>query len=130
MQRMEQPRKSKRNAARWDMDKVRYHLNKPPAPNREIRSLDAILPDVLEGLEQPKSENILILRDAWPKLCGEQIAQHSEPGFIKDFTLNIFVDHPGWMPELERFKRVLLQKLQAQYRELRIRKLNFLLEHK
>lgn len=127
---MEQPRKSKPNPARWDMDKVRFHLSKPLAPNRDIRSLDGILNDVIAGLEKPQSENILILRDAWPKLVGAQIAKHSSPGFIKDFSLNVFVDHPGWIPELERIKRFLLQKLQAQYRELRIRKLNFLLEHR
>ncbi|MEN7972795.1 MAG: DUF721 domain-containing protein [Verrucomicrobiota bacterium] len=127
---MEQPRKSKRNAARWDMDKVRYHLDKPPAPNREIRAIDGILKDVLEGLEQPQCENILILRDAWPKLVGAQIAKHSEPGFIKESVLHVFVDLPGWLPELERIKRMLLQKLQSRYRELRIRRLSFLLEHK
>ena len=130
MQRMEQPRKSKRNVARWDLDKVRYCLSKPPAPNREIRSLGDILPDVLAGLEIPQSENILILRKAWPALVGAQIAQHSEPGFIKDFMLYVYVDHPGWMPELERQKWFLLQKLQSQYRELRIRRLNLLLEQK
>ncbi|MCK4565133.1 MAG: DUF721 domain-containing protein, partial [Verrucomicrobia bacterium] len=96
----------------------------------DIRSIDGILKDVIDGLEQPQSENILILRDAWSELVGEQIAKHSTPGFIKDFALNVFVDLPGWMPELERIKRLLLQKLQSQYRELRIRKLNFLLEHK
>lgn len=127
---MEQPRKSKPNWARWDMDKVRFHLSKPLAPNRDIRSIDGILKDVIDGLEKPQSENILILREAWPKLVGAQIAKHSSPGFIKDFALNVFVDHPGWIPELERIKRFLLQKLQSQYRELRIRKLNFLLEHK
>ena len=127
---MEQPRNSKRNFARWDIDKVRYRLSKPPAPNREIRSLEDILPDILAGLRVPQSENILILRKAWPQLAGEQIAQHSEPGFIKDFALYIHVDHPGWMPELERHKRILLQKLQSQYRELRIRRLLFLLEQK
>ena len=127
---MEQPRKMKQNAARWDLDKVRYKMGKPPAPKREIRSLGDILPNVMEGLEVPKNENILLLRDAWPKLVGVQIAQHSEPGFIKDFALNVFVDLPGWLPELERIKRMLLQKLQSQYKELRIRRLNFLLEHK
>ncbi len=127
---MEQPRKSRSNPARWELDKTRFHLSKPPSPNREIRRLDEILNDVVEGLEQPQSENILILRNAWPKLVGAQIAKHSAPGFIKDFALHVFVDHPGWMPELERIKRLLLQKLQSQYRDLRIRKLNFLLEHK
>jgi hypothetical protein len=127
---MEQPRKSKHNSARWDMDKVRFHLAKPVSPNRDIRSIDGILKDVLDGLEQPQSENILILRKAWPELVGPQIAKHSSPGFIKDFSLHVFVDHPGWLPELERIKRLLLQKLQSNYRELRIRRLKFLLEYK
>ena len=85
---------------------------------------------VVEALEEPQSENILILRDAWPKLVGKQITGHSEPGFIKDFTLHIYVNHPGWLPELERLKHTLLQKLQSHYRELGIRKLSFILEHK
>lgn len=120
----------KRNQARWDLDQIRYCIGKAPAPNREIRSLGEILPDVMDGLETPQSENILILRRAWPKLVGEQIAQHSTPAFIKDFALYIDIDLPGWMPELVRIKRVLLQKLQAQYRELNVRTLNFQLEHK
>lgn len=130
MQGMEQPRNNKPNRDRWDVDKVRYHLEKAPAPNRDIRGIDEILKDVVEGLEQPVQENILILRKAWPELAGRQIAQHSEPGFIKDSTLHVFVDHPGWMPELERIKRLLLQKLQSRCRELKIHKLNFILEHK
>jgi len=130
MRDMEQPRNSKPNRDRWDMDKVRFHLEKPPAPNREILGIDDILKDVVVGLEQPVQENILVLRKAWPKLVGAQIAKHSEPGFIKEFALHVFVDHPGWMPELERIKGMLLQKLQSSYRELRIRKLNLLLEHK
>ena len=127
---MEQARNSKPNRDRWDMDKVRFRLDKPISPNREIRCIDEILKDVVGGFEQPVQENVLVLRKAWAELVGEQIAQHSEPGFIKDFALHVFVDHPGWMPELERIKGVLLQKLQARYREMRIRKLNLLLEHK
>ncbi len=130
MQRMEQPRNSKPNRDRWNMDKVRYHLDKPPAPKRDIRSVGDILKDVVEGFEQPVQESVLILREAWPKLVGAQIAKHSDPGFIKDFTLYVHVNHPGWMPELERLKRVLLQKLKGSYRDMRIRRLSFILEHK
>ena len=130
MKRMEQPRNSKRSRDRWDMDKVRYHLDKPPSPNREIKSVGDILKDVVDGLKQPTQENVLVLRKAWPKLVGEQIAKHSEPGFIKDYALYVFVDHPGWMPELERLKRPLLMKLQNSYRELRIRQLRFSLQHR
>lgn len=127
---MEQPRNSRPNADRWDMDKVRFHLDKPPAPRRDIREMHDVLNDVVTGLVQPTQENVLMLRKAWPELVGPQVALHSEPGFIKDFALHIFVDHPGWMPELERIKGMLLQKLQASYREMRIRRLNFLLEQK
>ncbi len=100
------------------------------SPKRDIRNMRDVLSDVMDGLEQPQSENILILRKAWPKLVGAQIAQHSEPGFIKDYVLHVRVDLPGWMPELERLKRVLLQKLKSQYHELQIRRLNFVLAHK
>lgn len=105
-------------------------MNQQPAPVREVRKLGDLLKDVVNGLEKPQCESILILKEAWPKLAGAQIASHSEPGFRKDNALYIWVDHPGWMPELERIKRILLQKLQAQYRELRIRRITFILKHK
>jgi len=89
-----------------------------------------VLKVVVLGFEQPVQESVLVLRDSWPKLIGKQISLHSHPGFIKDFTLHVFVDHPGWMPELERLKRVLLHKLQSNYREMRIRKLRFILQHR
>lgn len=122
---MEQPRNSRNNPDRWDIDRVRFRLDKQPAPNRDIRGIGDVLKDVVEGLEQPVQENVLVLRDAWPKLVGAQIAKHSEPGFIKDNALYVFVNHPGWLPELERMKRMLLQKLQSNYRELRIHQLRF-----
>jgi predicted nucleic acid-binding Zn ribbon protein len=127
---MEDPRKSKADWGRWNVDRIRYHLAKPPAPNREIRPIGDILSDVISGLEQPQDENILILRKAWPEIAGEQIAKHSHPVLLQGFVLHVEVDHPGWLPELERLKRVLLQKLQSSYRELGIRKLHFSLSHR
>jgi len=113
--------------ARWDLDKVRFKLNKPEAPRREIRSIDGILQQVMDGLEQPQSEHILLLRDAWPKLVGPQIAKHSSPGFIKDWALYIRVDHPGWLPEIKRNGSIILTKLKANYPSLSIRRVIFIL---
>ena len=112
------------------MDRVRYNLNKPPAPKRDVKSVADVLKDVVSSFEQPVQESVLVLREAWPKLVGPQIATHSEPGFIKDFALTVFVDHPGWMAELERMKRPVLMKLQASYRNLRIRHIRFALQHR
>jgi predicted nucleic acid-binding Zn ribbon protein len=122
---MEDPRNSKTDWGRWNVDRIRFHLDKPPAPRRDIRPIGDVLQDVVAGLEQPQDENILILREAWPEIAGAQIAKHSLPVNLQNFVLHVEVDHPGWLPELERLKRVLLQKLQSSYRELRIRQLHF-----
>lgn len=122
---MEDPRNKKTNWGRWNVDRIRFRLAKPPAPARDIRPIGDVLKDVVAGLEQPQDENILILRTAWPELAGAQIAKHSQPASLQHFVLHVDVDHPGWLPELERLKRVLLQKLQSNYRELRIRQLHF-----
>ena len=130
MRGMEDPRQSKRNYARWELDRVRYKLGKPSAPKRDIRSIGDILKDVVAGLEEPVDDHLLGLREAWPKLVGQQIALHSHPGALSGGMLHVYVDHPGWLPELERMKRILLQKLQAQYPDLRIRQLYFVLTHR
>lgn len=127
---MEDPRKSKMNWSRWEVDRIRFRLSKPPAPNREIRHIGDVLKDVVAGLEKPQNDNILVLRNAWPEIAGAQIAKHSQPAALESFVLYVEVDHPGWLPELERLKRVLLQKLQSNYRELRIRQLRFSLRHR
>jgi len=127
---MEDPRKSKANWSRWDLDRVRYHLEKPPAPSRDIRPIGDVLKDVVAGLEEPQDENIPLLREAWTEIAGAQIAKHSRPESLQNFVLRVDVDHPGWLPELERLKKVLLQKLQSNYRDLRIRQLYFSLRHR
>ena len=124
---MEQPRKNPPNRDRWDMDRVRYHLDNPPPPMRDIKTVGEVLRDVVGAMEEPVQDNVRLLRDSWPKLAGEQIASHSRPSFIKDFVLHVGVDHPGWLAELERMKRPLLLKLQSAYRELGIRQLRFFL---
>lgn len=127
---MEQPRNSRWNKDRWALDQIRFRMDHRPSPKRDIKSVGDILKDVVGGLEQPVQESVLVLRESWKKLAGEQIAKHSEPGFIKDYALHVFVDHPGWMPELERHKRPLLMKLQSGYSEMRIRQIRFLLKHR
>lgn len=120
----------KRDRSRWDIDRVRFHLNSPPAPQRDLKEIGELLPDILSSLERPKDENITVLVGAWPKLTGPQVSAHSRPGYFQDRTLYVFVNHPGWIAELQRIKRPLLQKLQQHYREMKIRQLRFVYEAK
>jgi len=97
---------------------------------REAEEVSSILRSVVDGLERPVDQRISVLCSEWKEIAGIQIAQHSEPGFIKNFALHIFVDHPGWMSDLVRTKQMILMKVQRKYPNLKIRRLYFILEHK
>jgi predicted nucleic acid-binding Zn ribbon protein len=59
---------------------------------------------------------------------GPQIAKHSSPGFIKDWTLYVRVNHPGWLPEMKRNNSVIFKKVKAKYPTLPIRRMLFILD--
>ncbi len=124
---MEQPRKIGADRARRELDRIRYRTDAPLPPHREIRSIGELLPDVAGGMERPTQEEVLLLRSSWSDLVGEQVAQCSEPWFIRDFQLHVSVNHPGWMAELERSKPLLLRRLEGSFADLRIRRVNLLL---
>ena len=122
---MEQPRNMKPDRNRWDVDKVRYHLGKPPPPKRDVKSMGELLPEIMSAFEQPQDEAITVLCGAWEQLAGAQVAVYSRPGYLKKHVLYVLVNHPSWISELQRIKRPLLQKIQQHYRELKIQQLRF-----
>ena len=92
---MEDPRNKKIDQDRWKIDKDRYQLSQPMNINRKIISIGDIISDVALDIEKPIQESIKTLRSVWPKLVGSPISLHSEPGFIKDNVLYIFVKQAG-----------------------------------
>jgi len=126
---MEQPRRLKYRRARHELDRTRHGLEaRRPTPEREVRCIDSILGEVMEGLRVPEREETKLLRGAWPELVGAQIAAHSRPGRVENGALRVFVNHPGWMPELRRIDRVLISRIRERYPALRIRRIWFELE--
>ena len=69
------------------VDRVRYQMSQPAAPQRDTVAVKDIVAEVAAGLDQPLQESIRVLRSVWPKLVGASIALQSEPGFIKEGTL-------------------------------------------
>lgn len=51
---------------------------------------------------------------AWDKIVGEQIALRARPIRIRDKTLEVLVDHPVWMQQLQMLKPQILKKVHAQ----------------
>jgi hypothetical protein len=122
---MEEPRNKKVNRDRWELDRVRFQMDKPMAPQRDPVAVKDIVADVAAGLEQPLQESIRVLRSVWSQLVGPSISLYSEPGFIKEGILYVFVSQAGWISELERNRRSLLFKIENQYTEMDIRRLQF-----
>ena len=56
---------------------------------------------------------------------GPSIALQSEPGFIKEGTLYIFVSQAGWLSELARMRKLILHKIEDRYTEMNIRRIQF-----
>lgn len=50
----------------------------------------------------------------WEDCVGSQIASHATPIRIRDDILEVRVDHPVWMQQLQLLKPRLLEKLNAQ----------------
>lgn len=122
---MEEPRNRKVNRDRWELDRVRYQLDQPPAPARDIMALKDLLGQVADGLDQPLQESIRTLKKEWASIVGEPIAMQSEPAFIREGILYIFVQQAGWLSELSRMRGPLLRKIEGTYSEMNIRKLHF-----
>jgi len=122
---MEEPRNRKVNRDRWELDRVRYQLDQPPAPARDIMALKDLLGAVADGLDQPLQESIRTLKKEWASIVGEPIAMQSEPAFIREGILYIFVKQSGWISELSRMRGPLLRKIEGTYSEMNIRKLHF-----
>ncbi|OUX37025.1 MAG: hypothetical protein CBE26_04165 [Kiritimatiellaceae bacterium TMED266] len=122
---MEEPRNRKVNRDRWELDRVRYQLDQPPAPARDIMALKDLLGAVADGLDQPLQESIRTLKKEWASIVGEPIAMQSEPAFIREGILYIFVKQAGWLSELSRMRGPLLRKIEGTYSEMNIRKLHF-----
>lgn len=50
----------------------------------------------------------------WDKVVGQQIARRARPLRIREKTLEVSVDHPVWMQQLQMLKPQILRKLHEQ----------------
>lgn len=84
-------------------------------PDRLADTLAGILQKVAADFESQVDPRIALLQDRWKEIAGPQIALHSEPQYIDRFILYILVDHPGWMQELQKIRRVALARIQKTF---------------
>lgn len=93
----------------------KHRRNAARRPDRLADELGSILKKVSEDFEEAVDPRISLLRDTWKSIAGEQIALHSDPQYIDRYVLYILVDHPGWMPELQKAKKPILSRIQKAF---------------
>ena len=64
------------------------------------------------------------LRGAWRDIAGEDAAFHVVPRDIRDGTLVLEADHPGWSQKVRMMQGAILRKIQSRYPELEVRRIH------
>lgn len=83
-------------------------------PMRHAASIGSLLRQVLDsqGVGDRLSRYQAWL--VWDKIVGEQIARRARPLRLREGVLEVKVDHPVWMQQLQMLKPKILQKLNQQ----------------
>ena len=121
-------RNKKISRARWELDSIRFHLEKTPAPMRSIRTLQELIPEVLPNMNTPVDERVTEIKKRWKEWVGEPIFHQTTIQSIEQKVLIVLVKNSGWISELERIKRVVLQKINDHFGSKQIQRIQFLLD--
>lgn len=86
--------------------------NRPPL--KQAEAVAGLLKKVLgeKGYDErlPRYQAWLV----WDKVVGDKIARRARPLRIREKTLEVRVDHPVWMQQLQMLKPQILQKIRAE----------------
>ena len=120
-------RKRHFNRGAWELQRERFRIERPePLPEGAAESLEQIVPAVIKsmGLGQPWRGHALTTK--WPEIVGPQIAAQTQPVRLQRGVLVVYVSHPAWLSDLERFhKPTILSRLQKEFPQEMIRQIRF-----
>jgi len=86
----------------------------PRPPLKKAEKVGALLKQVLgsQGLSDQLSRYQAWL--IWDQIVGEQIARRARPLRLRQSVLEVQVDHPVWMQQLQMLKPKILEKINQQ----------------
>ena len=94
---------------------------------KEPIPLSQVLKNVLDKKKLSGEIKRYELFENWGELVGPKIAERTHPIKVQGNQLILGVDHPAWIQELHFLKAQLLEKIQENYPESRIKNLRFTL---
>lgn len=134
---MEESRNINKYNERWDIDRERLKLSKPISPIRKIKSIDMIIETIVDDINKPIQESIILLRNNWDEIwknilneeMGGKFAEQTSPICIKKNILYISVFHSAWINELRVRKKMLIDYLSNMREPLNVKDIYFELMH-
>lgn len=84
---------------------------KTPEPNPHPAG--SVLKGLLEEAGFERQLRRFSVFEDWPELVGPQLAAHSQPWRMRGEVLEVRVDHPVWMQQLQLRKSEILSQLNA-----------------
>jgi hypothetical protein len=88
-----------------------------------LKRADEVLAKLLELRGTSKGELYSSLFGGWPLIAGLSLADHSRVYDLKNGSLFVEVDHPGWMQLLLIRKAPILQRVKRRFPELKVQDL-------
>lgn len=107
--------------------------------NSEI--IKAVLEGILSDVDKKRMEESSIFISKWKKIitsiksvvnpdCGKAMYSHSQVIDIKDGTLILQVDHPGFIQLFENHKKYIFRGLEMNLPQMKIKNISYLLDKK
>lgn len=90
----------------------------------KIIPIKDVLTQFMDSLDYSEYEKEQKIENTWEKMAGSKIASHSKIKEIKNETLIIEVDHPGWIQYILFEKDKILKTINKKFPELNIRDFN------
>ena len=106
------------NKGQWQVSRERFHIEEfePPVPDAGARTLGALIPDALKGMQLDAHAQVSRIAAGWPEIVGPQLASNTKPAHLENKLLTVFVSHPAWLFELRGAPAAeILTRVQAKY---------------
>ncbi|TFG63350.1 MAG: DUF721 domain-containing protein [Spirochaetales bacterium] len=91
-----------------------------------MRKVGEALRQLLKGYNLDETVEDSVFSN-WKKVCGDEVAGHSRVKDVRNGTLYVEVDHPGWIQIMQFKKKKILSSVQKSYPLLTITDVRFYL---
>lgn len=93
--------------------------------NAPVRKAADVISRIIQPQNSEQAREWTQFYAAWSEIAGEFFSAHSKPVDVKNGTVLIEVDHPGWIQRMQFNQATLLKSIQRRFPSLKIRSIGF-----